>query len=114
MNGHVSDIKAWLKLKLIASTQLSLLLEMKVGGLADILLPVFVSQSYRERSFGSDCYSSGFAEAIPMKKRKATSSLFSGRGLEIRGHASSRLDLGCVVWVQPHDEVQRCLRPVQV
>ena len=42
MNGHVSDIKAWLKLKLIASTQLSLLLEMKVGGLADILLPVFV------------------------------------------------------------------------
>ena len=44
VNGHVSDIKAWLKLKLIASTQLSLLLEMKVGlgGLADILLPVFV------------------------------------------------------------------------
>ena len=42
MNGHVSDIKAWLKLKLIASSQLSLLLEMKVGGLADILLPVFV------------------------------------------------------------------------
>ena len=43
MNGHVSDIKAWLKLKLIASTQLSLLLEMKVGlgDLADILLPVF-------------------------------------------------------------------------
>ena len=43
MNGHVSDIKAWLKLKLIASSQLSLLLEMKVGlgGLADILLPVF-------------------------------------------------------------------------
>ena len=44
VNGHVSDIKAWLKLKLIASSQLSLLLEMKVGlgGLADILLPVFV------------------------------------------------------------------------
>ena len=44
VNGHVSDIKAWLKLKLISSTQLSLLLEMKVGlgGLADILLPVFV------------------------------------------------------------------------
>ena len=43
VNGHVSDIKAWLKLKLIASSQLSLLLEMKVGlgGLADILLPVF-------------------------------------------------------------------------
>ena len=47
VNGHVSDIKAWLKLKLIASTQLSflpkLLLEMKVSRLADTLLPVFVS-----------------------------------------------------------------------
>ena len=47
MNGHVSDIKAWLKLKLIASTQLSflpkLLLEMKVNGLEDTLLHVIVS-----------------------------------------------------------------------
>ena len=42
VNGHVSDIKAWLKLKLIASMQLFLLLEIKVDGLADILLPVFV------------------------------------------------------------------------
>ena len=47
VNGHVSDIKAWLKLKLIASTQLSflpkLLLEMKVNGLEDTLLHVIVS-----------------------------------------------------------------------
>ena len=42
VNGHVSDIKAWLKLKLIASTQLFFLLEIKVSGLAGILLPVFV------------------------------------------------------------------------